>query len=289
MKIGDNMKKGFTLIELLGVIIILGVIGLTTYSAIDRNIKEGRKKTCLVQEKNIIEAAKTYLIDNKISEGNVKMLKLKNDGYIDENLKNPMTDELYKDKSFVSVSNGKYTMHYKEEKDCNGQIDTTNIEIIYRRSSNTLTNNSSIAGLTKGTDYITEDDYPLYSSREAFFGSKEYLKHIVVNDIITESHICFIVDSEYCLQGGVDERSLSNKPVLKANAESIKKYQSYYNLSYYSSPGVFPGCLYNDYVAECYHGGYPCATANVYGEVSVHEKGTSACNIYSDSSSNCNN
>ena len=68
MKIGDAMKKGFTLIELLGVIIILGVIGLTTYSTIDRNIKEGRVKTCRIQEKNIIEGAKAYLAYSKTNE-----------------------------------------------------------------------------------------------------------------------------------------------------------------------------------------------------------------------------
>lgn len=121
--------NGFTLAELLGVIIILSIIGLISFSAIDKNLKEGRIKTCKAQEKNIIEGAKTYFIDNPSELPNIENIitinDLKNNGYIEEDLKNPMTDKVYSDETYVEIiketgSNNKYTykINYVGEKGC---------------------------------------------------------------------------------------------------------------------------------------------------------------------------
>ena len=118
-------SNGFTLSELLGVIIILSIISLISFSAIDKNLKEGRIKTCKTQEKNIIEGVKTYLIDypNELPTNETKQIKidfLKENGYIDEKLINPMTDEEYKSGTYVEIkkeSYNKYTYNlvYDEE------------------------------------------------------------------------------------------------------------------------------------------------------------------------------
>ena len=120
--------NGFTLAELLGVIIILSIISLISFSAIDKNLKEGRIKTCKAQEKNIIEGAKTYIIDNpnELPSSGTKTITLtllKANGYIDEKLINPMTDEEYKSGTNVEikkVSGSKYTyiINYIGEKGC---------------------------------------------------------------------------------------------------------------------------------------------------------------------------
>ena len=120
--------NGFTLAELLGVIIILSIIGLVAFTAIDRNLKEGRIKTCKAQEKNIIEGAKTYFIDhpNELPNSEAKEITIQNletNGYIDEELINPMTDEEYKSNTYVEikkVSENKYTykLYYVGEKGC---------------------------------------------------------------------------------------------------------------------------------------------------------------------------
>lgn len=119
--------KGFTLAELLGVIIILSIIGLISFSAIDRNLKEGRIKTCKIQEKNIIEGAKTYLIDNpnELPYGTrtIPLSMLEAKGYIEENLINPMTDKKYNRRTHVEVNyengnNYSYKIIYIEEKGC---------------------------------------------------------------------------------------------------------------------------------------------------------------------------
>ncbi|MBR2588644.1 MAG: prepilin-type N-terminal cleavage/methylation domain-containing protein [Bacilli bacterium] len=112
-------KKGFTLAELLGVIVILGIIGMISIGVIERNIKEGRYKTCKAQEKNIIEGAKMWKIDNPADETNcVKISVLKQYGYIDEDLKNPVTEEDYNSDTCVNINTNNYTVTYVTEKGC---------------------------------------------------------------------------------------------------------------------------------------------------------------------------
>ena len=109
--------NGFTLAELLGVIIILSIISLISFSAIDKNLKEGRIKTCKAQEKNIIEGVKTWAIDDPsilpTETPTTKTIQdLESNGYIEERLINPMTDNEYKDGTYVEIkkeSENKYT------------------------------------------------------------------------------------------------------------------------------------------------------------------------------------
>ncbi|MBR2840634.1 MAG: prepilin-type N-terminal cleavage/methylation domain-containing protein [Bacilli bacterium] len=114
-------KKGFTLIELLVVIVILSIIGIIAVSTIDKNIKDGRVKTCKAQEKNIIEGAKMYSVDNPNYVGEVNISSLEGLGYIKDELVNPMTDEKYDDSTSVNISYDEstkkytYTINYSEK------------------------------------------------------------------------------------------------------------------------------------------------------------------------------
>lgn len=121
---------GFTLSELLGVIILLSIISLIAFSAIDRNIRNGRVKTCKAQEKNIIEGAKMYVIDHPdqlpdvfTPTKNILISNLKIEKYIDNDLKNPMTDADYKNDTRVEIKyvNKQYTYTVKygtQDKGC---------------------------------------------------------------------------------------------------------------------------------------------------------------------------
>lgn len=106
------MKKGFTLIELLGVIIILGILGVIGLTTVDKNIKKGVYQSCLAQEKVLKEAAKTWVIDNMPSSTtDVTISTLKSGGYIENDMKSPITNSNYSlgTKVRVTVSGQKYT------------------------------------------------------------------------------------------------------------------------------------------------------------------------------------
>ncbi len=115
-------KKGFTLAELLGVIVLLSIISLIAISTVDKHIKEGKIKTCKAQEKNIIEGAKIWLIDNPNTQtAELTISELQSQGYLESDFKNPMTDEDYKENTKVEITkNGKYTYHVKYASDDKG-------------------------------------------------------------------------------------------------------------------------------------------------------------------------
>ncbi|MDO4975248.1 MAG: prepilin-type N-terminal cleavage/methylation domain-containing protein [Alphaproteobacteria bacterium] len=119
------MNKAFTLAELMGVIVILGIIAAVVTFAVDQNIKKGKVTTCLAQEKSIIEAAKTWSIDNPTGTS-VSIETLKSGGYLDDDLKNPMTGVGYKNGTNVAITitqnanehNYQYKINYVDEKGC---------------------------------------------------------------------------------------------------------------------------------------------------------------------------
>ena len=99
-------KNGFTLIEVLAVIIILGVIGLIVMPVVTNSLKESKDELLEVQLTNIKEAAKTWSADNvdklpivENDSKNITLEKLQTEGYIDEDIKNPKTDELFNGKA----------------------------------------------------------------------------------------------------------------------------------------------------------------------------------------------
>lgn len=98
-------KKGFTLAELLGVIVLLSIISIIAITTVDVKLKEGRKKTCKAQEKNIIEGAKTWLIDNPNTDSrNLSITDLKEKGYLEDDLLSPMTEKEYDENSIVKIT-----------------------------------------------------------------------------------------------------------------------------------------------------------------------------------------
>ncbi len=118
----DN-KKGFTLAELMAVIVILGLIAVIATTTVDRSIKNSRYETCQAQEKNIIEGAKMWAIDNASllpTAGASKTLNVKNDlqdgnvVYVEEALKSPMTNEEYSNGTSVKITSSNGTSYAYE-------------------------------------------------------------------------------------------------------------------------------------------------------------------------------
>lgn len=94
-------KNGFTLIELLAVMIIIMLLITITVPLLSNRIKETREKTTETQIKNIELSAHKYVTDNlrnldelnKYGFMNITIKTLIDSNYIEENIKNPSTDE----------------------------------------------------------------------------------------------------------------------------------------------------------------------------------------------------
>jgi prepilin-type N-terminal cleavage/methylation domain-containing protein len=90
------MKKGFTLVELLAVVVLIGLLTLIIVPVVDSSVKKGKEKAYNLQKETIIAAARSWVTDNKslISDGdtlNLTLLNLKEQGYLDFDIKNPTT------------------------------------------------------------------------------------------------------------------------------------------------------------------------------------------------------
>ena len=85
-------NKAFTLVELMAIIIIIGVIATIAVPNVTNAIKISKQKSCEKQKEMIIDAAKRWATDNRISNSNVSIETLKTEGYIkNEDIKNPLT------------------------------------------------------------------------------------------------------------------------------------------------------------------------------------------------------
>ena len=162
---------------------------------------------------------------------------------------------------------------------------------IYRWSSTQLANKGSsaastrpynITNLAKGTDYITEADYPTATARATALNHNYYLKHDIVNDEIINSYVCFISDTEHCM------KSSSDGSTYAANQQIIRDYQAQYNLNEVSTPSSStPGCSFSSSYSRCYGGGFWRVYAHSDGGANVYGSSSSYCYLYSSGSSSC--
>lgn len=111
------MKKGYTLIELLSVVVILAIIVAIAYPKVLDVIGASKVSAYNSAKSNIIESAKLkYLADvnsSAITEYTVD--ELIDDGYLQKNAKNPLTNKKYEDtKVVITNTNGKISYDYVE-------------------------------------------------------------------------------------------------------------------------------------------------------------------------------
>ena len=117
---GDDMKKGFTLIELLGIIVVLGIIATIVTPIIQNTLAENEDKVYNVLVKQIEGHAKDYLEMNTDKlpeeEGNsiqIKFGDIKAAGIMQINVKNPKTNNLISNESYVTVTKDKNNYRYE--------------------------------------------------------------------------------------------------------------------------------------------------------------------------------
>ncbi len=94
--------KGFTLVEILGVLIVVGIISVITFTVIDNSLNNATNKTYETQLENIKKAAESYVVDPKNydslpqNDGETITLtlgQLQDLGYIEVDINNPKTDK----------------------------------------------------------------------------------------------------------------------------------------------------------------------------------------------------
>ena len=120
-------KNGFTLAELLGVMVILSLISIITVPAVTDALQKYRANLCESQIKEIIGAARSWASDNILilptEEGytyTVDLETLSSYGYIDKDIKNPVTKEKF-DLEDTKVTITRVGKKYKYEIDDNSK------------------------------------------------------------------------------------------------------------------------------------------------------------------------
>lgn len=138
-------KKGFTLVELLAVIIILAVILTIILPSVSKTLKKSKNTIYDIQVNDILKSTYDYSLKNikllpESGKTYITLNELKRSGFIENDLKNPKTNEAfsndlvisienvgirYKDKEKNSLLNGNYLYKIEENRE-----DTTQKPII---------------------------------------------------------------------------------------------------------------------------------------------------------------
>ncbi len=122
-----------------------------------------------------------------------------------------------------------------------------------------------------------------YTEDASTLNKAYYLKHEIVEDVVTTSYVCFVYNnSEHCLKGGDNGTSFEQNTVI------IKDFQNYYNLGQYSiSGGKIYGCRFTT-SATCWSGGgYASLGADSTGYIYILEQNSNLCYIVSKGNSYC--
>lgn len=103
--------KGFTLVELLGVVTILAMLGLIITPVTVNIIKENKEKLYDTQIRNIKQGASNFVSENVFilnigvnEQLGIRLGKLKELGYIESDIKDPITRKKFSDDLVVIIS-----------------------------------------------------------------------------------------------------------------------------------------------------------------------------------------
>lgn len=104
------MKKGFTLVELVGIVVILSLISILVIPVIENSISNYKNSAYKSQIRNIELASKSYYTDKMLqvslktgSAMFISLNQLEFEGYIENNIKNPITDERFDPRTLIKV------------------------------------------------------------------------------------------------------------------------------------------------------------------------------------------
>ncbi|MCI9084577.1 MAG: hypothetical protein HFH46_03040, partial [Bacilli bacterium] len=132
-----------------------------------------------------------------------------------------------------------------------GTAVTPSNNVVYRHTTDRLNIGDSIEGIETTTDPST-------------LGKNHYLKHEIEDNKITASYVCFVTDSEHCIQGGNASYYETNKALLQGQ-ESL-----------FTNNGG--SCTFDNSTSSCRGGGFSSINAGFTGGVSAGDASVS-CEI----------
>ena len=117
-----------------------------------------------------------------------------------------------------------------------------------------------------------------YKTDPSALNANYYLKHDVVSNDITNSYVCFVYNNqEHCMKGG------DGGAAFAVNTQTIKDYQTFYNLP----DNKNPGCYFNSSYSDCDGGGFYNVHAYSAGYVHVDGSSSERCLVDAYGSSHC--
>lgn len=167
------MKRGFTLIELLGIIVVLGIIATIVTPVIQSTLAQNQESVYNTLVKQIEGNAKDYLEYNTDKlpqdEGDsvvVKLGEMKAAGFIQISIKNPKTDNIISNESYVTVT--KKGNNYTFETTIH---DLTDADEVVSGAPTIILAGSSNETIASGSNYNLEKIDNV--SRQIIFNGKE--------------------------------------------------------------------------------------------------------------------
>ena len=102
---------------------------------------------------------------------------------------------------------------------------------------------------------------------------KFYLKHVIENDILMESYVCFVTDTEHCMKGGNASYYAANRTLLQGQD------------TWFANNGI--SCNFSDSTSLCRGDGLHGINALSNGVVSVRDSAFFGCYVHANSDSGC--
>ena len=164
----------------------------------------------------------------------------------------------------ASSTGGEYADEYSSETECQTGYEGKNSPAGY-----------SCQTREKGLGSHSEDTSALNKTY--------YLKHDIIEDVVTNSYVCFVYNNaEHCMKGADSGASFAQ------NTQIIKDFRTFNSLGAYNYNGGNPtGCAFTASNSVCYGGGFYYVRASSTGLVSANGSSSADCSVYQSGHSYC--
>lgn len=193
-------KKGFTLAEVMGVLVIMAALALMIIPVVDKQLKEGNQtayESAITSIKSSLDLFMKEFDLQKNESMIITLYQLKYAGYVDEDIKNPVTDEKFANDMLITILNDNGILKYS--------IDET--------SGNNKKSFSALPKISFEEFYIPDDvDKPLGKTLEVVELGSSYSPK-TKEGLTVSSNVNTNVVGSYSVVYTYDDGSITNKAI----------------------------------------------------------------------------